>query len=268
MADTKPPSATNPQAAAYLPDARERAALESQFSRGDKAPPAPRLKITQEGASNKLSVGHKDQAVGYLLLMESVGTANAAFIDGLLKQLANVTAQGQKPDEDGLNFMLSVIRGIEPKNQAEALLAAQMAAVHMATLTFARRLAHVDTVTQQDSAERAFNKLARTFAMQLEALKRFRSGGEQRVVVQHVHVGEGGQAAVVGAIAQGGGDGGKHEGKPHAPPAALEHDTSVGAVLPPLRSTNTERKPVPVACNAREGSVSPSRRHQHRAKDG
>jgi len=39
-----------------------------------------------------------------------------------------------------------------------------MAAVHQAILTFARRLAHVETIDQQDSAERAFNKLARTFA--------------------------------------------------------------------------------------------------------
>jgi len=42
------------------------------------------------------------------------------------------------------------------------MLAAQMAAVHVATMTFARRLAHVDNIQQQDSAERAFNKLART----------------------------------------------------------------------------------------------------------
>jgi hypothetical protein len=47
---------------------------------------------------------------------------------------------------------------------------------------------------QQDSAERAFNKLARTFAAQVEALKRYRSGGEQTVRVEHVTVNEGGQA--------------------------------------------------------------------------
>jgi hypothetical protein len=40
--------------------------------------------------------------------------------------------------------------------QLEALLAAQMAAVHTATMTLARRLAHVENIPQQDSAERAF----------------------------------------------------------------------------------------------------------------
>jgi hypothetical protein len=32
---------------------------------------------------------------------------------------------------------------------------------------------HVDSIPQQDSAERAFNKLARTFAVQMEALTRY-----------------------------------------------------------------------------------------------
>ena len=77
--------------------------------------------------------------------------------------------------------MLSMVRGIGPKDEIEAMMAAQMAAVHMTTMTFARRLAHVDNIPQQDSAERAFNKLARTFAMQVEALKRYRTGGEQKV---------------------------------------------------------------------------------------
>jgi Enolase, N-terminal domain len=56
---------------------------------------------------------------------------------------------------------------------------------------------------QHDSAERALNKLARTFAAQVEALKRYRSGGEQTVRVEHVTVNEGGQA-IVGTVTHGG----------------------------------------------------------------
>ena len=37
-------------------------------------------------------------------------------------------------------------------------------------MTFGRRLNNVENILQQDSAERAFNKLARTFAVQMEAL--------------------------------------------------------------------------------------------------
>ena len=114
--------------------------------------------------------------------------------------------------------MLAVIKGIEPRDQVEAMLAAQIAAVHMASMTFARRLAHVDNIPQQDSASNAFNKLARTFATQAEALKRYRSGGEQKMTVQHVHVAEGGQAIVgnVNAPTEGVGVRKKSEVQPHA----------------------------------------------------
>jgi len=51
------------------------------------------------------------------------------------------------------------------------------AAVHNATMTLAHRLALAENLPAQDSAERAFNKLARTFAAQVEALKNYRSKG-------------------------------------------------------------------------------------------
>ena len=107
-----------------------------------------------------------------------MGTTDLDFFDGLMLQLVNAS-KGQGPSDNAVNFMLAVIKGVEPRDQIEAMLAAQMAAVHSATMTFARRLAHVDNIQQQDSAERAFNKLARTFAAQVEALKNYRSKGEQ-----------------------------------------------------------------------------------------
>ncbi len=136
--------------------------------------------------------------------MHAIGVTDTDLFDGLLGQLVNVVTQGGTPDERGLNFVLAMIRAVEPEDELETMLAAQMAAVHLATMTFARRLAHVDNIPQQDSASNAFNKLARTFALQLEALKRYRTGGEQRVTVQHVTVNEGGQA-IVGAVSSASG---------------------------------------------------------------
>jgi hypothetical protein len=134
--------------------------------------------------------------------------------------------------------MLSVVKGIKPKDQLEAMLAAQMAAIHTATMTFARRLARVEIIAQQDSAERALNKLARTYAMQMEALKRYRSGGEQKVTVHHVSVNEGGQA-IVGNVNQA--PSGTALAKPVTtapaltdarPPAMPSIETTPGQVVP------------------------------------
>ena len=52
-------------------------------------------------------------------------------------------------------------------------------------------------------AEKALNRLSRTFTAQVEALKRYRSTAEQRITVQHVNVGDGGQA-IVGNVTTGG----------------------------------------------------------------
>ena len=186
---------------------RECEAHKAIVARSRRKLPSPRLKVTEKEGPDAIAPDHPDPATGFALLMESVGTDDVDFMVGLLEQLANVGSQGRRPDEKGINFMLSMVKGIEPKDAVEAMLAAQMAAVHNATMTFARRLAHVENIPQQDAAERAFNKLARTFATQLEALKRYRTGGEQKMTVEHVHVHEGGQA-IVGNV-QGGGGGAK-----------------------------------------------------------
>ena len=156
----------------------------------------PRMKVQMKAGAAIMSIDHPDQNAGQAMLMQSLGTANSDFLTGLLSQLANAGSSGKETNQDRLNFMLSVVQGIEPRDQVEAMLATQMAATHNAIMTFARRLNHVETLQQQDSAERAFNKLARTFASQVEALKRYRSNGDQTVRVEHVTVNEGGQAIV------------------------------------------------------------------------
>jgi hypothetical protein len=193
----------------------------------------PRLKIVREGGRGAtVSLDHPSQAVGTMALMKALGTADLDFFNGLLGQIVNA-------NEAGANFMLAVIKGIEPRDQIEAMLAAQMTAVHMALMTVARRLAHVETIPQQDSAQNAFNKLARTFAAQVSALKEYRSKGEQKMTVQHVHVAEGGRAIVgnVNAPAHGGG---AHE-KTGVQPRALAY--APGVEMP--RQIETERATVP-----------------------
>ncbi len=198
MAKKKPKPDTG--GAKREPTERERTALRGYLDRR-AAQPAPRIRVSKDGSTTTITPDHPDKTIGHVLLAEAIGTTDGDFLNGLLRQLVNAGSQGGEVDEAGLNFMLAVVKDVKPKDQLEAMLAAQMAAVHMATMTFARRLAHVDNIAQQDSAERAFNKLARTFATQMEALKRYRTGGEQRVTVQHVSVSQGGQA-IVGNVSQ------------------------------------------------------------------
>ena len=79
------------------------------------------------------------------------------------------------------------------------MIAVQMVATHLAATSALRRLNGSETVAQQDSNGGLAVKLLRTFAMQVEALQRYRGKGPQKVIVEHVHVHDGGQA-IVGAV--------------------------------------------------------------------
>jgi hypothetical protein len=199
----------------YEPTPGDREAMAAYFARKTARKPSPRMTVANKKGVAEITVAHPRPDIGQALLMEAVGTADLDFWDGLIRQLANAPGRGTLEERD-LNFMLAMVKGIEPRDQIEAMLAAQMAAVHNATMTFAGRLNRVENIPQQDSAERAFNKLARTFAAQVEALKRYRTGGQQKVTVEHVTVNAGGQAIVGSVAAPGVGLSPKSEDQSHA----------------------------------------------------
>ena len=55
--------------------------------------------------------------------MEALASADGDFVNGIVSQLADASLHGQDISDHGLNFMLSVIKGIEPRDQLEAMLA-------------------------------------------------------------------------------------------------------------------------------------------------
>ena len=186
------PAAPQPE---YSPSAEERAAIDSAFE-ARKIDPASRLKVE----NGVVSIDHPDELIGYLLTQNALGSLDASFVSGILEQLTRASSRGREVSQSDLNFMVSVVKGIEPRDQLESMLAAQMASIHIAMMKICEQIGRVENLPQQDSAQRAFNQLARTFVTQMEALKRYRSGGE-KVTVQNVSVSEGGQA-IVGNVTQ------------------------------------------------------------------
>jgi hypothetical protein len=188
----------------YEPTRQDLAAAEIYAERQIASPSLSPLNIQEVDGGIKITTDHPEPKYDKMKLSNALASTDNAFIDGIMKQLINAGSQGGGIDEGGVNYMVSVIKGVKPQDQLETMLAAQMAAVHNATMTYARRLSLADTLMEADAAERSFNKLARTFTTQMEALKRYRNGGEQKVTVQHVNVEDGGQA-IVGNVQGGGG---------------------------------------------------------------
>jgi len=99
------------------------------------------------------------------------------------------------------NAAIALIREIAPRNGVEALLAAQVIAVHNAALELLRRVVLPDQPGQFiDSLPNRATRLLRLYVDQVEALDRLRGGGARQTVrVERVTVEAGGQA-VVGAV--------------------------------------------------------------------
>src|SRR4051794_15011603 len=116
-----------------------------------------------------------------------------------------------------LELALDTADTIEAQNSLEMMLAHQLAAAHCSTMKLSAQLnrcvERMD-VLHEETRERANvqgTRLAGAIARMMTSyqqgvltLQRMRSGGRQVVTVQHVHVGEGGQAVVAGKVAAGG----------------------------------------------------------------
>ncbi|WP_425987100.1 hypothetical protein [Brevundimonas sp. TWP1-2-1b1] len=146
-------------------------------------------------------------------LLEIFGTADADQASALLSHCLKVLKSDEAGDageaHDERHFLLSIVKDMAPRDPVERMLAVQMAATHVATIRAGRWMATADNLPQLEAHYTGFNKLARTFAAQVEALRKHRNGGKQVVLVQHVNVADGGQA-IVGHVQAGGG---VHAGK-------------------------------------------------------
>ena len=194
---TPPQRSTDDDALQHIADA--------QFKRA----PQQDVKLDFDEETRTLSVyfDGDDQAAAIARSMVELGVIDYRVYEGLLHQVAALGEQGQAISEKATNFALGLIASIQPRDEVEALLAAQMAATHQASMMMARRLTHVETIQQQDAAEKAFNKLARTYTTQMQTLKKYRAKAQQTVRVERVTVEEGGQAIVGDVAYQRGADG-------------------------------------------------------------
>ena len=117
-----------------------------------------------------------------------------------------------------LELALDASDSIDPKNSLEKMMAHQMAVLHRSIMRLATRM---DDLTLQFPHHEGFQqrnveicrlaatvaRLTASYQSGLLALQRVRAGGRQVVTVQHVHVGDGGQAVVAAKIGGKGGGG-------------------------------------------------------------
>ncbi len=139
-------------------------------------------------------------------LKKLFGTVHDEMANGLFRHCIKVLKSDEASDEFSGNderiFMVAAISEIKPRDGIERMLAVQIAATHVALIRAGRWMANADNLEQVKAHTTGYNKLARTYSLQMEALRKHRNGGKQTVTVQHVNV-EGGGQAIVGNVQAG-----------------------------------------------------------------
>lgn len=164
----------------------------------------------ENGIGVKVSGSDGNQSV----TLDDAHSLNAIFrtncpgiAESVLRHCIKVLKADEASDEfegnDERQFMIAAVAEMKPRDAVERMLAVQMAATHVAIVRAARWLAHAERFEQVNAHYNGYTKLARTYAAQVETLRKHRNGGKQTVTVQHVNVSEGGQA-IVGNVEAGG----------------------------------------------------------------
>jgi hypothetical protein len=188
------------------------------------------------------------QPIDAVRLVSAFGTAEPSFASWMLNGIINAACNGSPahpPGAEAINDALAAVTGIGARDETEGMLATQMVATHFAAISALRRLKGAETFHQQDSNGNLAVKLLRTFTLQIEALQRYRGKGQQKVTVEHVHVNAGGQA-IVGVVRAPGVNSDKSDQQTDAMREIVDAPDT------PLRCSNPERRPLPIASGARK----------------
>lgn len=138
-------------------------------------------------------------------LKEATGTSDRGLQSRLIEQVRDTLwlSSTLSPDRraEFIQCAFAALRGIKPTDEIEGMLATQMVATHNAAIECLRR-AMIDgqSFEGRDQNLKHASKLLGIYARQMEALNKHRGKGQQKVIVEHVHVEAGGQA-VVGHVA-------------------------------------------------------------------
>ena len=131
-------------------------------------------------------------------LNKALGTVSTDFVRASLLQLQGAARSPFGTiSETAINAALAMVEAAAPRNELEGALAVQMAATHAAAMSV---LAKMDSAFGTERRTAAFGstaaRLLKAYAMQLEVLRRLRTGGQQVVRVEHVHINDGGRAVI------------------------------------------------------------------------
>jgi len=179
-----------------LRTAADRAIIDRALAKRNASKRMPRWNLETNGNSYTLCPAMEDRELAEAMSLEALGLTNLEELRNVLETLVKQASIDGVASAQKFTSLLSYVCSIQPRDPVEAMLAVHMAIINDAIGSQSNALDNAKNIMQVDSANNALNKLTRTFTEQMSALKKHRSGGPQRIIVERLEVKEGGQAIV------------------------------------------------------------------------
>lgn len=227
-------------------------------------PTHPMVMLEPKGFDREEMVSlFNDERLQDLQLADAFGTRSYAVMSTFLRQLESLCdakwwdedARQWRLDEPTFNTILALVSSTKPRNEMEAAFAAQMAAIHMLSMKVTARAIKYEWDTK---TVHAAGKLARTFAMQMDAWRNMRGKtktAKQSIKVsrethhhQHIHVHRGAE---------------ENDGQSHAPGDPVSRNPTPVVVddRAALPGEDASGRVVPLPSRARPRALSDARRN-------
>jgi len=260
--DTKAKRSKSMPTAVREPDDAEKRAIVAARRAIAEMPPrfeaGTKIKIENGATQIDQRPKHSDIDGWRAQFMAAFGTTSNVVVGVEMERIANALRRDGKIDPAELDAVIAIVSGQRPRNEIEAMIVSQMAVTHALTMRSLGNLNRSSNIQQQDSNALTVARLTKAFASQMDSLAKLRRGGEQRVVVEHVHVYQGGQA-IVGAVTHTGGPQAliESQGQPHATDNAGPIIAADGKAM---RSQDPDREAMSVPNSERPQAMPNARR--------
>ncbi len=135
------------------------------------------------------------------VLKEATGSDQPDVQQHLINQVCQTLWMPEGLGEDEkltrIQSAISSLQGIKPADEIEGMLAVQMVATHNAAMECLRRaMIKGQILAGRDQELKHAEKLLSIYSRQIEVLDKHRGKGQQKVTVEHIHIGAGAQAMV------------------------------------------------------------------------
>lgn len=159
--------------------------------------PAPKIKIVEGGfvAPEIESVDEYDNWDD--LVTGSFGVEDPTLASRLLVQLVRASQDVRKGGPPDLaNAAIAAIGEMRPQGPVEAQLTVQMVALHDQCMEMIEGAKVASSPERKGVYLNLAMKLSRAYRNSMDSLRKYQQKGQHKMIVEHVHVHEGGQAIV------------------------------------------------------------------------